>query len=719
MAEGIKITAQGGAGGSLFKLSGVIDESFSKSEFVASAKGVVVLDLNGVSRITSFGVREWVSALGQLSCDYYCFVRCRPAIVAQFNMVAHFAGRGQLLSFYAPYVCTGCGKDVDELVDLRGTKPDLAAYGSKSIPCPACGQAAEFDDVPESFFSYVARAPPPTVPPLVEAILDGSLFSAARPATVEKAVEGNVTVLSISGDLDRRSTFKRVADGLEGTVLILADEVKRFSPEGLAGFQNFLASTSASLFLGGFSYDTLRALAPAIWSKASVCSVRMPFQCSKCATPTMRDLDLTAEPRFKMADEHPDCCLSCGGGLRPTFSEELLQAAYEFRSIALPPELRTFLDRRKARSGSGSTPLTPSDVMPVTGASFGRYQLLKRLGVGGMGEVYLARQTSVGGFEKKVVVKTLLPHLAADSLFVKMFLQEARLVARISHPNVVQVFDVGETNGQYFMSMEYVRGRDLHAVLAISEKLNRPLPVSIAARIIADACLGLHAAHTATDGLGAPTPIMHRDISPHNILVSLDGQTKIADFGIAKARDNSSLTPTPTVKGKLSYMAPEQVQTPGSPVDARVDIFATGITLYQCLTRVQPLRRETEIATLNAILHQTIPRPSTYRPDVPPALEEIVARATSRDRNARYPSALAFREDLEKFLHDTQSERATSSGEVAEWLKSLLSDAQDAQISLAKNPLGQVTPTGNTVAAPTKVVDVSPVLLNTSHSGDE
>src|SRR3954465_10671044 len=190
--------------------------------------------------------------------------------------------------------------------------------------------------------------------------------------------------------------------------------------------------------------------------------------------------------------------------------------------------------------------------------TFGRYTLLSKLATGGMAEVWLARQSGIERFEKKLVIKRILPKFAGDAEFKEMFLNEARIAAQFSHPNIVQIYDLGEVGGTYYIAMEYVHGQDLGRVVRRARSLRQTIPLHIAVRIIALSCEGLYYAHTRTDDAGLPLKVIHRDISPQNILVGFDGSVKLVDFGIAKAVNSAAMTKSGLIKGKLSYMAPEQ-----------------------------------------------------------------------------------------------------------------------------------------------------------------
>jgi serine/threonine protein kinase len=274
---------------------------------------------------------------------------------------------------------------------------------------------------------------------------------------------------------------------------------------------------------------------------------------------------------------------------------------------------------------------------------FGKYQIVRRIAVGGMGEIYLARQTGLPGFERMVILKSLLPDLAAEESFVEQFLDEARVAATLNHPNVVAIYEVGQWEGIYYIAMEYISGRNLNEMRRGSLP---PPPVEVVLSIIRDAARGLDHAHHATDVHGAPLNIVHRDVSPQNIMVRQDGVTKVVDFGIARANNREGRTATGMVKGKLAYMAPEQLS--GKPVDARTDQFALGAVLWELLTGARLFRGENDLETSLKVLTNVIPTPSSQLPSLPRAVDALVMRMLDRDPDKRYPRLAAVADDLER-----------------------------------------------------------------------
>ena len=280
----------------------------------------------------------------------------------------------------------------------------------------------------------------------------------------------------------------------------------------------------------------------------------------------------------------------------------------------------------------------------------GRYQLLARLATGGMAEIHLARQTGIGGFEKIVVVKRILPHLATEKAFVEMFLDEAIIAARLNHPNVVQIYDLGESDGSYYIAMEYLEGESLGHLVSEGYAQNKPMSPLLTAGITAQICDGLGYAHTLEDDDGQPLGIVHRDISPHNVIVLFSGVAKLVDFGIAKAATKMHQTQVGTLKGKLAYMSPEQCM--GKNVDNRSDIFSMGVLLWELLTRQRLFKRDAEPAMIRAIVDEPIPKVREIRDDVPQALAAVADKALQKDPAARFQTAADMATALRDFLRE-------------------------------------------------------------------
>jgi serine/threonine protein kinase len=284
---------------------------------------------------------------------------------------------------------------------------------------------------------------------------------------------------------------------------------------------------------------------------------------------------------------------------------------------------------------------------------YGKYEVLRPLATGGMADLFLARSRGMHGFETLAVVKRIRPHLAANPEFVRLFLDEARLAAQLRHPNVVHVYDIGQERGEYFFVMEYLHGRDLRAVIEAARKRVRPLSFDETLSIVIGLCAGLHHAHERLDSSGRPLGLVHRDISPSNVMIDFEGNIKLMDFGIAKATQAASRLDgegdTNSLRGKLSYMSPEQCL--GKPLDRRTDLYSLAVVLYEMTTFAKPHGKiaESEFLAMKQTLEAAIVPPSQRRRDFPLELEAIVVRGLAREREDRWSSARELQLELEAF----------------------------------------------------------------------
>ncbi|RMH43382.1 MAG: serine/threonine protein kinase, partial [Deltaproteobacteria bacterium] len=307
-----------------------------------------------------------------------------------------------------------------------------------------------------------------------------------------------------------------------------------------------------------------------------------------------------------------------------------------------------------------------SDASPgnLVGQRLGKYDLLALLAVGGTAEIYLARIGGEAGFEKFVVCKCLLEHLADEPEYVHMFLDEARIGAQLDHSNIVQTLELGEQDGRYYMVMEYLAGMSLSTFAKkAQQRVPGGLPVDLCLSLCAQACAGLHYAHERTTPDGQPLNIIHRDISPQNLVVSFEGVLKIVDFGIAKAELRATKTRSGTIKGKFAYMSPEQCL--GKPLDRRTDIFALGTILWELLTGRRLFKRDSTYDTYHAIVRGEVVPPSHANHQLDPQLDELVMRALAYNRQDRYPTAEAFGEALLQTLH--RRGKSPSAAEIAQF----------------------------------------------------
>src|SRR4051812_15838230 len=267
-----------------------------------------------------------------------------------------------------------------------------------------------------------------------------------------------------------------------------------------------------------------------------------------------------------------------------------------------------------------------------------------------MAEILLARSLNFGGVARTCVIKRILPQYSRDLTFVSMFIDEARITIGLDHKNIVKLYDFGQHDGVYFMAIEYVDGTDLAQMMRAHLQLARGIPAVVAAFVARELCAGVHHAHTLRDHNGRPLGIVHRDISPQNVLMSSSGQVKLTDFGIAAARHKLTLTSPGTVLGKAAYMAPEQAT--GRPVDYATDVWAIGVILHEMLAGDRLFADDTPLQTVQRVVHDPIEPPSAEEPGVPAALDKVVMRALHRDPKQRYPSAHAMADELGAWLRE-------------------------------------------------------------------
>jgi DNA-directed RNA polymerase subunit RPC12/RpoP len=700
-------------GGWLLKLTGIIDETFDRTKLAFGAQDTLVFDLDGVRRITSYGVREWIAAMGNLQASCY-FIRCRPAVVSQFNMVQNFGGRGQVVSLFAPYACSACGKEIEVLVDRRHP-PSAQTLALPTLPCPSCGAEAEFDDIPETFFSYVSAAPPLSLSLLAESIIDGAPTSLpSSRLSVAKEVQGQVTALWLAGPLDKAAHLKRVADGLEGIVVIMLTSVPSVTLEGLERFNVFARQPNVDLYLTRLPVSIGASLtrSPELMAKAKVLTVRVLFVCPTCGKRSEIDAD---GGELKRATENRvyQLCNTCGVLMKPPAPQDLREAL-KLTFAPMPPSLRSYLfgsPEAFLESASGpqipqpplfpsmppsarrpsftptptnqeqyippephSNSLPPSSQVPqsssphsaphssshsssgpysrrpgesVAPARLSRYEIMRRLGTGGMATVYLGRVVAAGGFERLVAIKIMHPHIANDPACVAMFLDEARLAARIRHPNVVPTLDVEETPEALMMVMEYVEGLTLNQIFAGFHRQKRKLPLPVAIRIMIDVLAGLHAAHELREPDGTSLELVHRDVSPHNMIVGVDGIARVTDFGIAHAQTRlGSSTKRGEIKGKVGYMSPEQIRS--YRADRRSDIYAMGVVMWEMLVGQRLFKGESEAAVLFSANQGVEHAPIELDKTIPRVVSDVCMRALKPIPDERFETAADFAEEIER-----------------------------------------------------------------------
>ncbi|QDE84208.1 serine/threonine protein kinase [Myxococcus xanthus] len=665
------------------RISGVIDETFPLTSASPEMNGLLVVDLGQVERISSFGVRRWIefaAKLPQGALGLYV-VHAPPVIVDQLNMVEGFAGVARVLSVLAPYSCRACNEDRLRLVNLLDEAQVISEERAPDHSCPVCQGALEFADLPGEFFDYARRQQFGQVDPVVMRYLRASM-PAEQPELSQhlKIIQDDITYITLASALKGDLNVRRLASGLEGRVGFDFSHVSKVEPEALPKLEQVLetAAQGAHVALCRVPPPALAVLA----RSAKVLPVRLatlwlPCDCRNCGQVSHQRLqaaDYLAKLRAQASGVEVPCPI-CGGNARVPHMPQLQGLLARVQLTDRPLEDMEALETRAlSQYLFGATNIDPAarqgastDISNSLGST--KLNIIRRLGQGGMAEVFLAKQVGVKGFEKFVVMKKILPQFAENPEFVDMLFAEARANARLTHPNVVQTFDVGVSDGVAYILMEYVRGPDLKKLVIELRRKGLALPLEHALRIVAEVAAGLHYAHAYVDPAGTPHPVVHRDVSPHNVLISLDGAIKLSDFGIAKVAGEEH-TQAGVLKGKISYISPEAAS--GRTLDARNDVFALGVVLFELLTGTLPFRRDHDAATLQAIVRDPAPVPSQLKPNIPQDVSDLILRALVKDPARRTPSAAALREEIEAVMahHRLNSSPAA----VAQFFRDTLGD---------------------------------------------
>lgn len=306
---------------------------------------------------------------------------------------------------------------------------------------------------------------------------------------------------------------------------------------------------------------------------------------------------------------------------------------------------------------------------------FGEYKILKKIATGGMAEVFLAKRIGMKGFEKLLAIKRILPQFSENEEFIAMFIDEAKLAAKLTNRNIVQIYDFGSQQGSYYIAMEYIFGKDLRSILKKSKERGERLPLAQCAYIIGEAAKGLEYAHTLKDHFGKPLQIIHRDISPQNILISYEGEVMLADFGIAKAASKSTETRAGVLKGKILYMSPEQAW--GKPIDRRTDLYSLGVLLYEMITHRKIFDADSEFSMLEKVRNADVEFPPNVFENIPNNFLQVVQKALEKNPDHRYQSAHDMRVDLENYLLTTQERLSEKT--ISNYLKQLFREEIDEE----------------------------------------
>ena len=623
----------------LLTVTGLVDERFPGFGQIGPVRAVVI-DVSGITRMTSFGVRQWLKSMDALPksiTDTYLY-GCPTFFVDQLNMVLNFGGAAKVLSVMAPYSCPSCGAESAELIDVLAERATLATQLPEK-ECRSCGAKLEFDETPESYFAFATKYGATTLHPSAAQLLASknlytlkdSSAASEKPVRTTKLVHGAVTYYRISGTIGRLFRARPFIVGAEGEIVIDLVEVDQFDEAGLKEWRRLLKTLSTlvtSVTLVDISEPFLKA-APDTFTVARnviVCSLLAPYQCVDCGR-TFAESEVLASlnwpPTF--ADR---VCSTCGGTTRCNISADALKPLQ--KAITTPPpasakvvegrqELlsRALTDANVAQAGGGAANLSNTDTV------LGKYKIVRRLSGGGMADVFLAKQVGIGGFEKPVALKRILNDMLKNrEQAIEFFLNEAKIAGRLIHPNIVQVLDVGEVSGALYLAMEYVHGKDLRDVVKSAQKAQQRLPLAEACHIVREVALALDFAYWSNDMAGKRLSVVHRDVSPHNIILAFDGSVKLLDFGVAM----SSITETKEklIVGKWTYMAPET--TLNSLNDHRSDLFSLGVVFYLLTCGAMPFSGSSPKELLPKIRGGHYRRVDELAPEVPPQLARLISR---------------------------------------------------------------------------------------------
>nr|MBA3818680.1 serine/threonine protein kinase [Deltaproteobacteria bacterium] len=586
---------------SLVSISGLVDERFLGFGDVG-AKKTLVINVSGMTRMTSFGVRQWLKGMDALpkSMTGLYLLGCPTFFVDQLNMVLNFGGASKVLTVVAPYTCTACGVESGETIDVLAERANLAKGGLPEKECARCAGKLEFDETPESYFAFVTKYAATSIqPPVAQFLAQHGLYTSLdnateKPTRIIKLVHGSVTYFRIIGTIGSMFRARPLLVGAEGEVVIDLAEVDRFDASGQKEWRRLMKSLAAqvpSVTLVDMNESFLAAAGDTltIARNIAVASVLVPYGCLDCGRVSQESETLLTTNWPRDFEDH--VCTTCGGTSRNKLSAETL-VPLQKASTSTPPASaklirqrdeilsRALTDANVAQAGEGATAAIGAD-----DTILGKYKIVRRLSEGGMAEVFLAKQVGIGGFEKPVALKRIQRKLLESRhLAIDMFLNEAKIAGRLTHPNIVQVLDVGEVQGALYLAMEYVHGKDLRDVVKKLQAGRSMMPLAEAMYVVREVAQALHHAYWSTDMDGKRLSVVHRDVSPQNIIISYDGTVKLLDFGVAMSAVTEHAETM--IVGKWLYMSPET--TTNEPIDHRSDLFSLGVILYLLCSGYMP-----------------------------------------------------------------------------------------------------------------------------------
>ena len=632
----------------LVSVSGLVDERFHGFGNVGSMKAsgvelkTLVINVSKMTRMTSFGVRQWLNAMDALPksiTDLY-LLGCPTFFVDQLNMVLNFGGASKILTVVAPYTCPSCGVESGETIDVLAERASLTTGAVPEKVCARCGERLEFDETPESYFAFVNKYAASSIQPAAAQLLASyGLYTsqdnaAEKPPRIIKLVHGSVTYFRIIGTIGSMFRARPFLVGVEGEVVIDLAEVDRFDAAGLKEWRRLFKSLAAqvpavTLVDVNESFLTTASDTFAIAPNIAVVSVLVPYGCIECNRTSHESVLIVWPLQFGA-----HVCTTCGGKTGSKLSPQRLvplqkasRSAPQASAMMIGQRAeilaRALTDANVAQAGESATAAVPAD-----DTILGKYKIVRRLSAGGIVEEFLAKQVGIGGFEKPVALKKIQRKLVDSHLSIDMFLNKAKIAGRLTHPNIVQVLDVGEAQGDLFLAMEYVHGKDLRDIIKRLQQSRTMMPVGEACYVVREVAQALHHAYWSTDITGERLAVVHRDVSPNNIILSYDGAVRL-DFGVAMS--GVAEHAEAMMVGKWLFMSPED--TSNQKIDHRSDLFSLGVILYLLcsgsmpFTGSEPKKIVKKIQAGHRPLHELVP--------VPERLAVLVGRLLSPNPDAR------------------------------------------------------------------------------------
>ena len=681
----------------LVSVSGLVDERFVGFGNVGAIR-TVVLNVSGMTRMTSFGVRQWLKAMDALPksiTDLY-LLGCPTFFVDQLNMVLNFGGASKILTVIAPHTCPSCGVESGELIDVLADRANLAKGGLPEKECARCGGKLEFEETPESYFAFVSKYAASSLQPAAAQLLAAhGLYTSGdnateKPPRIIKLVHGSVTYFRIIGTIGSMFRARPFLVGAEGEVVIDLAEVDRFDSAGQKEWRRLLKSLAGQVPAITLVDVTESFLASAgdtlsVARNIGVASVFVPYACTECGRISHESASLERVTWPLQFGAH--VCTTCGGSTGNKLSAETLLPLQK-ASTSTPPASakviaqrdeilsRALTDANVAQAGDNATAAVAAD-----DTIFGKYKIVRKLTAGGMAEVFLAKQVGIGGFEKLVALKRIQRKLLETRhQAIELFLNEAKIAGRLTHPNIVQVLDVGEAQGALYLAMEYVHGKDLRNVIRKLQQARTIMPLGEACYVVREVAQALHHAYWSTDMTGQRLSVVHRDVSPHNVILSYDGTVKLLDFGVAMSAVTEHAETM--IVGKWLYMSPET--TTNGQIDHRSDLFSLGVILYLLCSGYMPFTGAEPKEIVKKI------RTGQYKPlheivQVPERLALLVARLLAPSPDDRPQAGQEVAAELTDIARQYGIESSGSS------IASFLAQLFPSEAGGASEPLGSTT----------------------------